>query len=277
MKFTSLVLIFLSFFIFTNNVLAVGRVSADPSSATLAEDGASQSFDISLDEPILAEGGGGSGYVTVNLIADDSRVTLSTSSVTFSEAEWAQIKSFTINTVGDSIHNEDNSTQISMSVVSNSEYYSGFQNTISITLIDDDSLIDDDPVVSRSSTSGSIPRYGCKDPKASNYEYFRASKPSLCVYASTLPSNAIATTSPDLTLGMQSDEVKILQTFLINQAKGPAAAALSVYGATGYFGAYTRDALAEYQSLNGIVPAVGYFGLKTRAQMKAAGLAGLWW
>lgn len=35
-------------------------------------------------------------------------------------------------------------------------------------------------------------------------------------------------------------------------------------GATGYFGAQTRSALAKYQSTHGITPAVGYFGTATR-------------
>jgi peptidoglycan hydrolase-like protein with peptidoglycan-binding domain len=36
-------------------------------------------------------------------------------------------------------------------------------------------------------------------------------------------------------------------------------------GATGYFGAQTKAAVASYQAANGITPATGYFGSKTQA------------
>ncbi len=92
-------------------------------------------------------------------------------------------------------------------------------------------------------------------------------------------SGSVAPTVPvrDLQLGMDGDDVKSLQLLLIAQNAGSKALALKGIGATGYFGTYTRDALAEYQAAHGITPAVGYFGALTRAQMKAAGLAGLWW
>lgn len=48
-------------------------------------------------------------------------------------------------------------------------------------------------------------------------------------------------------------------------------------GATGFFAAQTKTALAAYQKAHGITPAAGYFGVKTQAQMKGAGLSGLWW
>lgn len=81
----------------------------------------------------------------------------------------------------------------------------------------------------------------------------------------------------DLEVTMEGEDVKSLQLLLIAQNKGPAAQALASVGATGYFGNYTREALAEYQQSVGIVPSAGYFGPLTRAQMKAAGFEGLWW
>lgn len=81
----------------------------------------------------------------------------------------------------------------------------------------------------------------------------------------------------DLTIRMIGDDVKALQTLLITQSKGPKSRALAGIGATGFFGTYTRDALAEYQSATGIVPAAGYFGPLTRSQMKGAAIGGLWW
>lgn len=81
----------------------------------------------------------------------------------------------------------------------------------------------------------------------------------------------------DLTMDMNGADVRQLQELLIAQNTGPMAVALAGVGATGYFGTYTRDALAEYQAAHSISPAAGYFGAATRAQMKTAGHAGLWW
>lgn len=75
----------------------------------------------------------------------------------------------------------------------------------------------------------------------------------------------IKTVTRDLEYGMTYSGVTILQQFLIEQMKGPAAQALKVHGTTNYFGALTRAALAEWQKAHGIAPAQGYFGPKTRA------------
>jgi hypothetical protein len=60
------------------------------------------------------------------------------------------------------------------------------------------------------------------------------------------PDNPIVTA---LSIGSRGSNVVTLQTFLIIQNKGPAAAKLSAAGATGYFGALTQAALTEYQTL----------------------------
>ncbi len=70
--------------------------------------------------------------------------------------------------------------------------------------------------------------------------------------------------SADLTLGSIGTEVTMLQNFLIG--KGYAIAA----GATGYFGAQTKAALASYQSAFGISPSSGYFGPLTRMKVNAS-------
>jgi hypothetical protein len=70
--------------------------------------------------------------------------------------------------------------------------------------------------------------------------------------------------SADLTLGSTGTEVTMLQNFLMG--KGYAIAA----GATGYFGAQTKAALASYQSASGIEPASGYFGPLTRMKVNAS-------
>jgi len=77
---------------------------------------------------------------------------------------------------------------------------------------------------------------------------------------------AIAT---DLRVGSKSDGVATLQQYLISENKGSAALALSGAGATAYFGALTRAALAEFQASVGISPAVGYFGPITRSYLRS--------
>ena len=76
----------------------------------------------------------------------------------------------------------------------------------------------------------------------------------------------------DLKLGMKNKDVKILQSFLINQNKGPFALALKKHGATNNFGALTKLALEEWQKTNSVIPSTGYFGTKTRAKIKLLNL-----
>jgi len=64
--------------------------------------------------------------------------------------------------------------------------------------------------------------------------------------------------------GSRGEDVKALQQFLIDHNVGPNAASLANWGATGYFGPYTKMALYEYQLSVGIV-GTGYFGPITRA------------
>ncbi len=67
----------------------------------------------------------------------------------------------------------------------------------------------------------------------------------------------------DMTLGRSGIEVTNLQNFLISRGHTIPA------GATGYFGEQTRSALAQFQSQNGISPAIGYFGPLTRGKVNA--------
>jgi peptidoglycan hydrolase-like protein with peptidoglycan-binding domain len=81
----------------------------------------------------------------------------------------------------------------------------------------------------------------------------------------TTSTTTSATFARNLTIGSHGTDVTALQTWLIG--KGFTIAA----GATGYFGAQTKAALAAYQAANGISPAVGYFGPITRASVAAGG------
>lgn len=75
--------------------------------------------------------------------------------------------------------------------------------------------------------------------------------------------------SRSLNLGSTGNDVKALQTFLINQNKGPLAQKLAGVGASGYFGLLTKSALAEYQKSVGIDPSIGNFGPKTRGYVNS--------
>jgi hypothetical protein len=78
-------------------------------------------------------------------------------------------------------------------------------NTISVpssctgtTLIDDvatSTATSTPEVVSHSSGSSGGTHFGCKDPTASNYDYFSSSKPSLCVYDNIVISEVATTTT----------------------------------------------------------------------------------
>lgn len=63
----------------------------------------------------------------------------------------------------------------------------------------------------------------------------------------------------DLYLGMAGNDVHALQSILITQGYSIPA------GATGFFANQTKSALTKYQSDHNISPAVGYFGVTTRA------------
>jgi hypothetical protein len=83
------------------------------------------------------------------------------------------------------------------------------------------------------------------------------------------PTAQIKTIANDLEQTNSGANVIVLQQFLIAQNKGSAAHALAQAGATGYFGALTRAALAEFQAGAGISPAIGNFGPITRSYISA--------
>ena len=68
----------------------------------------------------------------------------------------------------------------------------------------------------------------------------------------------------DLEKYSEGDDVRALQSFLIEQDMGGSAKELARIGVTGYFGQYTKNALGEFQLSVGISPYAGYFGSITR-------------
>jgi hypothetical protein len=70
----------------------------------------------------------------------------------------------------------------------------------------------------------------------------------------------------NLTIGSTGSDVTALQKILVNLEDLVMPAGVSF----GYFGNLTQTAVAKYQVANGITPAVGYFGPKTRGVMNAS-------
>lgn len=69
----------------------------------------------------------------------------------------------------------------------------------------------------------------------------------------------------DLDIGFSGDDVYRLQIFLNNNGSIVSPTGLgSINNESNYFGDLTKKALADYQKRNGISPALGFFGIKTR-------------
>ena len=90
----------------------------------------------------------------------------------------------------------------------------------------------------------------------------------------TSGASATLLASGDLTLGSKGAAVKELQMFLnANGAQVAASGAGSSGSETMTFGSLTKAALAKWQAANGVSPAAGYFGAKTRAKMSITAAA----
>jgi len=104
-------------------------------------------------------------------------------------------------------------------------------------------------------------------------DLFSSTTGKVCSVSSSSTTSEIQKVIKNLKFGMTNNtDIKILQQFLINQNKGPAALALKNHGVTNNFGKLTKFALAEWQKVNNITPSAGYFGSKTRALIKLLNL-----
>jgi peptidoglycan hydrolase-like protein with peptidoglycan-binding domain len=74
------------------------------------------------------------------------------------------------------------------------------------------------------------------------------------------------TVTYDLTMGDERPGVSLVQMYLIFKGDGPATRALKEAGATGYYGALTKEALREFQQQRGIA-ATGIYDAVTRNAM----------
>jgi peptidoglycan hydrolase-like protein with peptidoglycan-binding domain len=78
----------------------------------------------------------------------------------------------------------------------------------------------------------------------------------------------IRTITSNLRQGNSNNNVKILQRFLISQNRGSKSIVLKKFGIDGKFGPITKNALAEWQTANGLT-GDGILGPKTRAYLSA--------
>lgn len=76
--------------------------------------------------------------------------------------------------------------------------------------------------------------------------------------------SAKCTFTKDLTVGSRGDDVKCLQNWLIS------AGHLAAGNNTGFFGKFTKAAVAKWQAAAGVSPTAGYFGPKSRAAYNAS-------
>ncbi len=133
------------------------------------------------------------------------------------------------------------------------------------------------------SFSGGGINYGCKDPKALNYNYFSASKPSLCIYKTISTTSQIASISTataasasvhvstqayhftrTLSLGSVGSDVLELEKYLNTHGFIIASSGVGSLGhETKTFGSKTSAALLKFQKKMGIKGANGILGPAT--------------
>lgn len=90
--------------------------------------------------------------------------------------------------------------------------------------------------------------------------------------SSTVPASLLS--SSDLTVGSKGAVVKDLQRFLNGAGYVVSASGAGSVGMESeYFGNATKAALAKFQAAQGISPAAGYFGAKTRAKLQSMSVA----
>ncbi|MBP9760760.1 MAG: hypothetical protein KBD15_00775 [Candidatus Magasanikbacteria bacterium] len=139
------------------NEFALGTVSVsitddDTASITLTEAGGSSTVteDGATDTYTLVLGSSPSSSVTIALALDNDDVTISTSSIVFTSANWSSAVTVTISAVNDATVEGDHTSEISHTVTSDDALYDAFDiDDVVVTITDNDvaaSEDDDTPV-----------------------------------------------------------------------------------------------------------------------------------
>lgn len=124
---------------------AAGRISLSPTPINLTE-GQSQVVTVHLDEPLI--GPESDGYLDVTItVANPSRLTTTSTTLSWTQNNWFENRTFTLNAVDDLVVNGDVADIVDVSVDSNSEYYAGFQPTFTVNVLDNDVVAEALPTV----------------------------------------------------------------------------------------------------------------------------------
>ena len=231
-------------------------------------------------------------------VAGDSQVSVSPSLLTFTTGNFSSPLNVTVTAITDDLQEGDHTGAVTFTASSTDAFYDDLSaQTVTVTVEDnapsvsggrssrsrssnnsnnnsnnnddDDSDDDSDDSSSVSDLLSRIVDYlqGLQDEGKALPSWAPA---FMTLDAATTPG-APSTIAHDLELGDNGADVETLQSFLIDQAAGPAATALSAVGPTDFFGPLTQAALAEYQAAHGITPPAGYFGPITRAYLVSVG------
>ena len=115
---------------------ALPRISSTPSTISLQE-GNSTTTSIALDEPIICPTSPCQLSLTFTS-SDATLVSVTPSTLTWLDTEWSQTRTLTISAISDRTYRGNQSISLSATAVSASEYYSGFQVSISVSTIEID-------------------------------------------------------------------------------------------------------------------------------------------
>ena len=126
------------FLLLPGTSLAVSKITISPTTATIDE-GASQTFTVTLDEPIICENPNDPAQIELTFTSSDPSIaTADPSTLTFLAANWYVPQTFTVNTVNTGAYSGSENVTFSTTAVTCSEYYSGFQTSAALTINNSD-------------------------------------------------------------------------------------------------------------------------------------------
>jgi hypothetical protein len=114
-------------------VLAYGKISTNPASVNVAE-GGSQAIQFQLNAPIICPNGSNPCNVVLNFTnPDPTHLSFDTTTITWNYDEWSQLRTINVTALNDGVFTPNLNFTLSATAVSNSVYYSGFQESVPLT------------------------------------------------------------------------------------------------------------------------------------------------